>query len=183
MANGPEAARARGGRDHRGRGPSREPHTREPGVSLGDLMLLSSPPRPGEGGRLISRLGAAFPGASHIAIGVDGATARPDALAELVALGLRIDVTAVPPPPRLTPPAREAPDAVLRRLESDSDWRAAIDLNVAADDEPDDSASHREYLERRTAAIRSVCEAGHGAWFGAFRGDEMRSEERRVGKE
>src|ERR1035437_2754885 len=118
-------------------------------------MLLSSPPRPGEGERLISRFGAAFPGASHIAIGVDGATARPDALAELVALGLRIDVTAVLTAARLTPPAREAPDAVLRRLESDSDWRAAIDLNVAADDEPDDSASHREYLERRTAAIRS----------------------------
>src|ERR1035437_7726970 len=136
-------------------------------------MLLSSPPRPGEGERLISRFGAAFPGASHIAIGVDGATARPDALAELVALGLRIDVTAVLTARPPTAAARGAPEAVLRRLESDSDWRAAIDLNVAADDEPDDSASHREYLARGAAAIRSVLEAGHAAWFGSFSGDEM----------
>jgi len=144
-----------------------------PAYRWGNFLLLPALPPPGEAERWISRFSAAFPGAGHIAIGIDGGPGGPQAVEELAALGLRVETSAVLSADHLIPPAREAPNAVLRRLESDSDWRAAIDLNVAADEEPGESRSHREYLERRTAAIRRVCEAGHGAWFGAFRDDEM----------
>lgn len=147
--------------------------TREnPQYRWGNFMLLRVAPRPGEADRWMRRFIAAFPGAGHVALGIDRPGLAADALAEFAALGLRVDVHTVLTASTLTAPAREAPAAVFRRLEGDRDWSQAIDLSLAAD-ELDDSPSNRSYLERRTSAIRRVCEKGRGAWFGAFRSGEM----------
>jgi ribosomal protein S18 acetylase RimI-like enzyme len=143
------------------------------GYRWGNFMLLAALPGPGEAERWIGRFRAAFPGARHIAIGIDRAEGRREAVEELVALGLGVELSTVLSTTRLRPPARAAPRAVFRPLASDSDWQAAAELDLAASEEPSDSRSHREYLRRRMSARRRVCEAGHGAWFGAFRAQEM----------
>jgi GNAT superfamily N-acetyltransferase len=138
-------------------------------------MLLTTPPARGEAERWIRRFSAAFPEASHVAIGIDRPPTGTDALAELVGHRLRLDVNVVLSTPRLRTPARAAPPAVFRKVESDRDWRQAIELSLAADEEREEPAGYRAYVDRRMGAIRRVCEAGHGSWFGAFRDGEMHS--------
>ncbi len=139
----------------------------------GNFLLLPAAPERGDAERWIARFKDAFPGADYVAIGIDRAPAQASALDELVALGLRVEVHAVLTTSRLQEPAKQAPSAVaIRPVRSDGDWRMAVDLSVATD-EREDRASHRDYAERRMAAIRRACETGRGAWFGAFRDGEM----------
>lgn len=143
-----------------------------PGFRWGNCLILRELPRPGEAEGALARFRAAFPLADHVAIGIDLSPARPRALAELAALGLGAELSTVLVAEDLSPPAKPAPDAELRPLQGDEDWGAALELSLTAD-EPADAERHRAYLQRRIASRRSVCEAGHAAWFGAFRGREM----------
>ena len=145
-----------------------------PDYRWGNFLLLAAAPRPGEADRCVRKFTAAFPDAGYVAIGFDRPPTTPETLEEFVSLGLRVDVDTVLTATSLTAPAREAPAAAFRRLESDSDWAQAAALSLATE-EPQDSASHRRYLERRMGVIRGVCEGGHGGWFGAFRDGEMHS--------
>src|SRR6202035_4319621 len=148
-----------------------------PDYRWGNFILLASAPRPGEAERCVRQFTAAFPDADYVAIGLDRPPTTPETLEEFVSLGLRVGggggAAGRRPPPRPPGPGGPPP-ATFRRLESDSDWAQAAALSLATE-EPQDSASHRRYLERRMGAIRGVCERGHGAWFGAFRDGEMHS--------
>jgi hypothetical protein len=108
-----------------------------------------------------------------VALGVDGAPVDTGAVAELEAMGLRAELTCVLSTRRVAAPAKPVPQARLRPLQGEEDWRQAIELGLAADAEFSGHAGERAYMERRMAAVRSVCEAGHGSWFGAFRDGEM----------
>jgi ribosomal protein S18 acetylase RimI-like enzyme len=144
-----------------------------PGFRWGNFLLLGTMPRAGEAARWVNRFREAFPAAQHVALGVDAAPAETAVLAELQALGLRAELTCVLSAPRLVKPAKAVPQAHLRQLHGEQDWRQAIELGLVADEEFDGHASERAYMERRMAAVRRVCEAGHGCWFGAFRDGEM----------
>jgi ribosomal protein S18 acetylase RimI-like enzyme len=143
-----------------------------PGFRWGNCVILPELPRPGEAGLALERFREAFPQAAHVAVGIDSSPVRPKAAAEMAALGLGSDLSTVLTAEQLRPPAKRAPQAELRALEGDRDWRAALELSLASE-EPGDAESHRAYLELRIATRRRVCEAGHGAWFGAFSGREM----------
>jgi ribosomal protein S18 acetylase RimI-like enzyme len=144
-----------------------------PAFRWGNFMLLGAPPERGEAERSLGRFKAEFPAAGHVAIGIDGQPAETAALAEFEALGLRVELTCVLSAPRLRTPTRAAPQAIFRALQSDREWRQAIELSLAAHEESGELPGERAYLQRRMGAIRRVCEAGHGAWFGAFRDGEM----------
>jgi ribosomal protein S18 acetylase RimI-like enzyme len=144
-----------------------------PAFRWGNFLLLGSMPAVGEGERWLSRFGEAFPRADYVALGVDGAPTDAAALAELQSLGLRAELTSVLSAPRLATPAKPTPRGQLRALRSDEDWRQAIELGLTVEDEREPQPGERVYMERRMAAVRGVCEAGHGAWFGAFRDGEM----------
>jgi ribosomal protein S18 acetylase RimI-like enzyme len=144
-----------------------------PGFRWGNFRLLPAMPAAGEAELWVGRFKEAFPEADHVALGVDGAPADTGAVAELEALGLRAELTCVLSAPQLLTPAKAAPQAQLRPLETAADWRQAIELGLAADAEFSGQPGERTYMERRMAAVRRVCEAGHGSWFGAFRDGEM----------
>lgn len=144
-----------------------------PGFRWGNFLLLGTMPAAGEAERWLNRFREAFPAAGHVALGVDGEPADAAALAELQALGLRAELTCVLSAPRLATPAKARPLAQLRPLQNDEDWRQAIELGLTADEEHDGEPGARTYMERRMAAVRRVCEAGHGSWFGAFRDGEL----------
>jgi ribosomal protein S18 acetylase RimI-like enzyme len=149
----------------------RTPHN--PAFRWGNFLLLGSIPAPGEGELWLGRFGEAFPTAGYVALGVDEAPADTTALAELQAQGLRAELTCVLSAPRLETPTKPMAPAQLRALSSDEDWRQAIELGLTMENERDPEPGERVYMERRMAAVRGVCEAGHGAWFGAFRDGEM----------
>ncbi|MFI2707038.1 GNAT family N-acetyltransferase, partial [Nocardioides sp. CER28] len=80
----------------------RTPHN--PTFHWGNFLLLDRPPAAADVPVLLADVDATFPDSTHRAIGVDGPTSDPDALAPLVAAGLSLDVAAV-----MTARATQAP--------------------------------------------------------------------------
>ncbi|MEV5506181.1 GNAT family N-acetyltransferase [Streptomyces orinoci] len=119
---------------------------------------------------------AEFPEAGHLAIGVD-ATDSTEAESfppeELARLDLTVQVDAVLTARALLPPTG-LEGAEIRPLDGDEDWALATELRFATEDSAD-LPEHRAFLTRKLAEYRSICEAGHGAWFGAFVEGRMRA--------
>jgi hypothetical protein len=58
-------------------------------------------------------------------------------------------------------------DAICRPLQSEDDWRQSVELRLRCNSFAEPEAD-RMFIEGRTAAVRRLVDAGHGAWFGAF---------------
>lgn len=105
----------------------------------------------------------AFPAADFLAIGIDGADGAPGVEAAAASHGLLVERITALSATTVRPPPRPNTDAEVRRLRSDEDFEAAVDLQYANYPE-----SGRDYAARRFASWRRLAEVGHGAWFGAF---------------
>jgi GNAT superfamily N-acetyltransferase len=140
-----------------------------PGFWWGNFILLGALPEPGSAGAWLARFAAEFPAARHVTFGVDAVGDVGEIPGEFAAAGLAAEhltaltATAVRPPPRPNSAAE------IRALDSDADWRQALELNLRCFGE----GEGEEYLERRVAARRRLTRAGIGAWFGAFAGGRM----------
>ena len=137
----------------------------------GNFLLFGQPPGANAAAGWLDVFTAEFPDAGHVAIGVDGTDGRTGDVEPLLAAGLEVEVnhvltatalTAGPPPPE---------DVVARPLAADDDWVQTAELRLLLDD--DRSNAHREFVERKLAETRRLVETGHGAYFGAFRGDAV----------
>jgi GNAT superfamily N-acetyltransferase len=138
-----------------------------PGFWWGNFILLAAAPRPREAAGWLARFAEVFPGAEHMAFGVD--TARPDAAERsgLPEAGLRLERTTVLIAPTVLAPPHVNRAADFRPLAGEADWQQSLDLRLAADDSNEAPAT-RAFYEQRTADARRAAENGHGAWFGAF---------------
>jgi hypothetical protein len=141
-----------------------------PDFHWGNFLLLAGWPAPGTGDAWLARFAAEFPGAGHVALGVDvtdGSGLTPPA--EFSGAGLELERATVLTCADVRPPPHQNIEADIRPLESDADWRQSAELNLRCYGESEPS----EYLERRVAARRRLTRAGHGAWFGAFGGGRL----------
>ncbi len=137
----------------------------------GNFLLLASPPPAGEAAKWIAAFAVEFPGARHVALGIDVVEAGIVDEAELVAEGFGVERSSVltardvhePPRPNLT--------ATYRELSGDEDWRQAAELRAIVTAGTPGSDPH--FLAARIAAERALTEAGHGSWFGAFLGGKL----------
>ena len=145
-----------------------------PGFWWGNFLLFPAPPQPGDVADWVAAFTAEFPGAGHLAFGVDGTRGEHGDPAELAGFGLAAQVSTALTALRLREPARPGTDAVFRPLASDDDWAQAAELGLACDDHRDDP-DHRLFAERKLREVRELCVRGHGAWFGAFADGWMRS--------
>lgn len=137
-----------------------------PAFWWGNFLLLSAPPPPGQAGEWPARFAAEFPGARHVALGVDVTEANAVDPRELIAAGLRLTRSAVLTASDVHVPPRPNTTAIYRRLSGDDDWAQATELRtVISAGEP---GSEPEFLRARVAAERAISEAGQGCWFGAF---------------
>lgn len=147
-----------------------------PGFWWGNFVLCAGPPRPGDAERWVETFAREFPDAGHLAIGLDGTDGEvgdPDGFARL---GVGTESLVVLTADRLTPPATPASGADIRPLNGDADWAQAAELRLACADESEQaSAEHRLFAARKLAEDRRLCEAGYGAWFGAFADGRLRS--------
>jgi ribosomal protein S18 acetylase RimI-like enzyme len=116
----------------------------------------------------VSRFAAAFPGARHVALGVDGTQDSAEVPASFLAAGLKPERDTVLTATSVREPPRPNHAAQYRRLDGDDDWRQAEQLRAACSD-ISESAGGREFDAARVRATRELTEAGHGACFGAFR--------------
>lgn len=131
----------------------------------GNFLLMPESALRDDAGRWMSRFAEAFPGAPHVAIGVDGTGGCTALPASYLDAGFRLECSTVLTASAVRAPPHRNQAAQYRPLETEEDWRQAVELRMACADEP---ASSREFSERRVADQRRIAEAGHGAWFGAF---------------
>ena len=69
-----------------------------------------------------------------------------------------------------TPTAQGREDIDVRPIDTDDDWRAALEIEQQSFDP---SLGFREYLKQQMECNRSVVARGLGRWFGAFFGNKM----------
>ncbi len=134
----------------------------------GNFLLLDAPPVAGTVDGWISAFTSEFPGASHVAIGVDGTDGAAGDPAELEAAGITVDRSRVLTARKLAAPRHPNEDAELRMLDvdSDDDWTAALELKI--DNEEKQNDDFEPYARRFLESKRGQQAAGNGAWFGAF---------------
>ena len=143
----------------------RTPHN--PSFHWGNFLLLDRPPAAEDVPDVIADFDASFPDSRHRAIGVDVTTDRSAELAVLVRAGFSLEVATVMTARATQPPPRPDAEASYRPLESDDDWRQRVTLSARCN-EDHDAEEYLEFMTARAATDRSLTDAGHGAWWGAF---------------
>nr|WP_281174469.1 GNAT family N-acetyltransferase [Embleya scabrispora] len=145
-----------------------------PTFHWGNFLLLATPPAPGTAAARIDAFRREFPDAAHVALGVDGTTGAAGDPTDLAAAGLSVERSTVLTATTLDAPARPNTTATVRVAESDDDWAQAVALSEATN--PGfDPADHHAFTTRRIAGFRDLQARGHGAWFGAFEGNQLRA--------
>jgi ribosomal protein S18 acetylase RimI-like enzyme len=145
-----------------------------PGFWWGNFLLFPGPPRPADTPGWLAAFVAEFPGAVHLAFGVDGTSGDYGSEAGLAGLGVSAQVSTVLTARSLRPLAGPGAGATCRPVESDDDWAQVARLHLACDDHGSDPGQ-RLFNERWLDEVRDLCRRGRGAWFGAFAGGQMRS--------
>jgi GNAT superfamily N-acetyltransferase len=137
----------------------------------GNFLLLAEPPRSGGASKRLAWFRAEFPRAGHVALGIDvtdGSSVEP---AELQAEGLRCERMTVMTATSVHQPPHRSLTGTIRPLAGDDDWRQAAVLREACS--AGGPGDDRDFIMRQIAAERALTEAGHGSWFGAFRGGRL----------
>jgi ribosomal protein S18 acetylase RimI-like enzyme len=137
-----------------------------------NFLLFEGPPRAGDAERWIGLFERAFPDAKYVAIGIDDPSGELGELGDFAAAGVTATTDTVLSTSELRAPEHDPPAAVFRELRGNADWRLALTLRLAMDEDTPERG-YQEFLERQLRALRGVCERGDGAWFGAFKGDAL----------
>jgi len=138
----------------------------------GNFYLLGEPPSADAVPDLLARYDAEFRGRKHRAFGIDGTADQSADLKPLVAAGLEEHPGAVMTATSVHEPPHPNTEATYRPLVSDDDWAQRVGVSWACNSEyPRDEFF--EFATRKGAYERSLVEAGHGAWWGAFLGDRL----------
>jgi ribosomal protein S18 acetylase RimI-like enzyme len=133
----------------------------------GNFYLLAEPPGEDAVEALIEAYDKDFPDSSHRALGVDGTDVQAVALEPLITSGLELESSTVMTATAVNPPPRPNAAAEYRMFATDGDWAQRIEVATAVHDDRDPER-YREFAVRKAAHDRAVCDAGHGAWWGAF---------------
>jgi GNAT superfamily N-acetyltransferase len=139
----------------------------------GNFLLLAGVPAAEEGERWLDRFAAAFPGARHVAIALDGTAGALSDLRWFTARGFSAEALAVMTAAAVSAPGHANRDAICRELRTDADWAASVDLRARCADGERHAATSREFDAARALTNRRITEAGHGRWFGAFVEDRL----------
>ncbi|HEX6724736.1 MAG TPA: GNAT family N-acetyltransferase [Gaiella sp.] len=138
----------------------------------GNFVLFADPVGPGEIPGRLALFADAFPGAEHVAWGIDSVDGTIGAETELASAGFELSRDTVLAASALRPPARGV-EAELRPLAGDEDWRQALELRIAC--LPDDEHYTEPFVRAHLAGSRALCERGSATWFGAFEHGALRS--------
>jgi ribosomal protein S18 acetylase RimI-like enzyme len=145
-----------------------------PGFWWGNFLLFRPPFEPGDVEHRRETFRSEFPAADHVALGIDTVDGVIGAEDEVVAAGFDIERNVVMTTGEVVPPSRPNDESTYRFLSGDDDWEQLAQLSLAtASMEVDEG--YIDFTRRRLESKRSLVEAGHGKWFGAFEGDRLQS--------
>jgi ribosomal protein S18 acetylase RimI-like enzyme len=132
----------------------------------GNFLMLRAAIEPGELPKWLEVFASTFPDAKHVALGIDSVDGAAGDEDELTAAGFRVERSTVMTARSVVPPARPNTASTYRFLSSDDDWEQLVGLALVAN--PMEVEGYEEFVRRREVGHRSIVEAGHGQWFGAF---------------
>ena len=137
----------------------------------GNFLLFSNPPGQGDFVKwrelFASEIGIP-PQVEHQAFGWDTLEGQTGFVEPFLNAGFGLNVDVVLTSDALRPPARPAPSAVVRALESDADWQQALELQMVCREEGHDEGGYRIFRERLMERYRRMSDASRGHWYGAF---------------
>jgi ribosomal protein S18 acetylase RimI-like enzyme len=143
-----------------------------PSFYWGNFVLLGGPPSDAADARQwIGVFEAAHPAAAHRTFGIDGTSGTAADAASFRDLGLDVDVSSVMTATAVHEPKRPNREATYRPLESDDDWEQQVDLTMAGES----TGYSLEFSAGRARQHRSMCDAGHGQYWGAFEDGRLMS--------
>ncbi|GAB2644785.1 GNAT family N-acetyltransferase [Kribbella swartbergensis] len=145
-----------------------------PGYWWGNFLLFRAPFEPGDVERRLDAFRSEFPVADHVALGIDNVDGLIGAEDDVVAAGLAVDRNVVMTTGEVVPPSRPNDESTYRFLNGDDDWEQLVRLNLATAPVAVDDG-YIDFTRRRVESQRSLVDAGHGKWFGAFDGDRLQS--------
>jgi ribosomal protein S18 acetylase RimI-like enzyme len=145
-----------------------------PGYWWGNFLLFRTPFAPGALKTRLDTFHHEFPGAKHVALGIDSVDGVIGAEDELAAAGIDVERNVVMTANEVVPPSRPNEGSTYRFLDSDDDWEQLLQQDLATAPMAIDE-SYEQFTRRKQVAKRALVDAGHGKWFGAFDGDRLQS--------
>lgn len=137
----------------------------------GNFLLFEGPPAPGDDEhwlRLFEEEIGAPPLVRHQTFGWDSPEGDAGAAQAFADRGFQLIHSSVLTASAVAAPPHEATEIVVRPLESDDDWRQAIENQIRCREPEHDEAGYRLFKEAQMKRYRAMEQAGRGAWFGAF---------------
>lgn len=134
----------------------------------GNFLLYPEPPSAQSSPRWLADFEHEFPDAAHRAFGWDSTSAGDPSV--LQGAGLQLSDLIVMTAPRVAPPRNGDLEIAVRPLESDAEWRDAIEtgVRVQQEEEPVDETAFRHFKTVRYRNYRALQASGFGAIYGAF---------------
>ena len=143
----------------------------EPPYLWGNLLVFDGPPGPFELEDWKETFDAEV-GGGHYSFGFDDPSGDKGDIEDFVEDGFETFENVTLTGTDIRRPPRANSDVEVRRLTTDAEWAATVELECTALTGPNDPAYYRAFAETRQATFRAMC-ATSGAWFGAFEGDRL----------
>lgn len=147
-----------------------------PSFIWGNFLVYRRPPGAGD----LSRWSAAFrdafegdPEVRHQAFTWDEPGLPRPVPAEFAAAGFEVEPSSILTAARLRPGPHPNNELTIRPLVSEGDWESATRNQIRCRARGWEAASYGRFKLRQMRAYRTVAEAGHGRWFGAFINDRL----------
>lgn len=146
-----------------------------PSYYYGNALVFQYPPKLGQSPEWMALFQQEFtdPEVKHQTFQWQSGKADPAVIKEFTNQGFTYDHVSVLAATK-THTDRQPPAGITyRKLESDTDWFAATELQISAGFPSIPEPDYRLYKEALFANYRDMADAGLGGWFGAFKGDEL----------
>jgi GNAT superfamily N-acetyltransferase len=144
-----------------------------PNYYWGNFLLFAQPPAPGDFTLWRNRFAAEIgtpPEVRHQAFGWDSAQGVAGDVEPFLSAGFRLTQSDVLVAGEVSPPPNPPSDVTARPLQSEEEWRMAMENQVRCREPSHGEAEYRHFRRRQMARYRSMSEAGLGSWYGAFLG-------------
>lgn len=144
-----------------------------PGYFWGNLLVMKEPPKLGDLARwtaIFQKCFAHQPLVRHMTLGWDSPEGSPGEIEPFRAAGFDVEQSVILTATKddIRAPLNMNTDVLIRPLESEADWRAAIDLQVACRRDTFRADMYLPFKEKQMAKYRRMAQAGLGHWYGAF---------------
>jgi len=140
-----------------------------PDYWYGNCLLMPATPKASDFDHWMQLFAKEFPDKTHRVFQIDSADGQSGDGAAFLAAGFEFSQHEVLAADTIHQPERLNQNQPCRPARSDADWTSIIDTAYLTNEGR--PGFDRGFLERKFAAVRRVCEAGQGAWWGSWEGE------------